>query len=399
MTRPNDIVSHHQSNWEALGIILPTQTPAYILMACESLALRDLLRSQIEKRFSGFDHLLQDYSQLRIQGLVSTLSEQLPAGALSGETSNFIIHLYYLENSLFMDRFEGDQYLPQTLSDEASALSQAFPFYTIIWLDIHSLDYLQTHAPDFCEQAVDIFSWWLDEPAEEESTYRSLETFYRQLADPNFEQKTQSSLEIAAIYESHHSYQQAMVHYQRVLEYMQVENAEAPLAETYCGMGRIMMQAQDYFQATDRFRLALDSVDGEDHTQLGDIYRYMGICLHHSGNKQMSLSYFRTSNESYSKAGDLEALGLNHQDMAVVYHQSGEAAQALAQLEKAESYAKQLENERWAIELGKKHEAYQPVKPSPTPQIEYPTPPKKNEKNKKRMGRRAFFEKFIKKKG
>ena len=420
MHRPQNLAEHHQANQESLEIILPAQSSSYIIMACESMEIRDHMRQEIENHYRTKEYILQDYSQLSMRSLVSTLSENLPADALKGENSDYIVHVFYLGNSLLIDHFEGEGELLKNLIDESQALSGAFPFISMIWLDTFSLDFLQKHAPGFCANAVDIFSWWGNEAIENISPYEELEKYYAQLSDFEYAAKSQASLEIATIFEGHHSYQQAMIHYQRVLEYMQLEEGtEVPLAAAYTGMGRIMMQAQDYYQAADTFRLALDSVDSEDHTMLGDIYRYMGICRHHSNNSEMALSFFRTSNEAYTKINDLEALALNYQDMAVIHHRNDEAEKAIEQLEKAKEIAQQLEDPEWEKTINQTILEYEPPKVHPSttpptpehdptfPPVAYddyyesysnPTPnkePEKKEEKKTRMGRRAFLERFM----
>ena len=415
MLRPQDIQAHHQANQASMEVILPAQSTGYILMVCESPTLQDHMRKEVETHFRTKDHLLQDYSLFTMRSLVSTLSENLPAEALKGEASDFAVHICYLGNSLLIDKFEGEAELVNNLNEEASALQSAFPFISIIWIDPYSLDYLQQNAPTFCEQALDIYSWWEEKEVSSNSPYKELQTYYDQLRDFEYASKSRASLEIAAIYESQHSFQQAMIHYQRVLEYMQLEEGvEAPLAETYMGMGRIMMQGQDYYQAGDTFRLALDSIDSDNHTMLGDVYRYMGICRHHSNNRQMALSFFRTSNEAYVKAEDQEALALNYQDMAIIYHQAGEHQQAIDQLESAKEIVQKLEDTHWTGEIEKTIQQYQPPKvdsqpPPPDPETYIPPisydapsydtpsyPSSKAEKKKDvKMGRRAFLERFM----
>lgn len=429
MHRPKNLKEHHQANQESLEVILPAQSTSYILMACESMTLRDHMRKEIEQHFSSKDHILQDYSQLNMRSLVSTLSENLPADALKGEKSDYIIHITYLENSLLIDHFEGEGELIKNLEEETNAMNSAFPFLSMIWLDTYSIDFLQEKVPAFCSNALDILSWWEEKEVEHNSPYEELEKYYAQLGDFEYAAKSTASLEIASIYEAQHSFQQAMIHYQRVLEYMQLEEGtDVPLAAAYTGMGRIMMQAQDYYQAADTFRLALDSVDSDNHTMLGDIYRYMGICRHHSNNREMALSFFRTSNEAYTQVNDQEALALNYQDMAVILHTSGEAEKAIEHLEKAKEIVQQMGDLQWEQVINQTIDEYTPPEvppPTTTPQtpayesdfppVAYddyyesfsePTPaykkkspsPSKPKEDKKetRMGRRAFLERFIK---
>ncbi|RMG65159.1 MAG: tetratricopeptide repeat protein, partial [Bacteroidetes bacterium] len=393
---------HHQANWESLEVILPAQDAAYLIMGCESLSLRDELRKEVEKRFSHFDHLPQDYSAAHVSSLTATLSEQLPAHALSGTTPHIMVHLLYLENSLLLHHAEASGHLCQSLGSEAAALASAFPFLTVVWLDLHSIDYLRKYAPDFCQHALDIYLWW-EEEAEEipPSPYEQLTQWQQQLADPALQTKAAVCLQMGSLWEEHHSFQQAMIYYQRVLEYLQLETDSSPLGDTYLGMGRIMMHGGDYYQAQDYFRLALDCIDETDHTRTGDIHRYMGICQYHCRNSRAALALFERSNAAYQAAGDEEALAYNFQDMALVCRQAGQDEEAMRWLEKARDLSEKLEDEKWKREIEKSMQAYQPKASAPPSPPDYTAAGYATEKvppKDPKMSRRGFLEKFTRRK-
>lgn len=427
MHRPHDLRVHHQANWESLNVILPAQERGYLLMACETPEVREQARLELEKRHSRLDHHLQAYPEQPLHSLLEALSQDLPASALSGEGSP-MVHLTHMENSLLLGKYEQSELFLWQLAGEAEALQQAFPFVLILWTDMPTVAYLQEQVPVVSENALDTYFWWDPQVREAEAPYEQMDRWRAQLQDESFAPKAQTCLELAQMWEARASYQQAMIWYQRVLEYLQLETDASVLGPTYLGMGRVLMLTQDTYQAIDYFRLALDQIDPGDPLPYGDGCRYMGICQFHVRKLDLALEYLEKSVEAYLQVKDEEALALNYQDMALVYHQQGKAEEALTHLKRAKALAERLEQTEWALEIERSMARYAPKPEAPAvdpfeeaygyakaneheaaseEQVEsfrYPPASKTTFSNKpsptspekkRRMGRRAFLERFM----
>lgn len=339
--------------------------PTLVCLSVGSYKKAEELSSAVEQRLPAYRFETLNLRGQQVESLFQAIREQVPAKVLESRPVEYMLHVYGLEDSLFISR--GDKptlsTLIQELNFERENLFRAFPFCILLWTTPYFVDNLKKHAPDLwdwitytytfddkeCSETARVESEdWKKLPtgrlAEREERIKELEEKFSSLAlgkggtQRILREKLTVQKLLGREYETASRFSEAIVAYQAVLSLLgqlpkRLVDEEA---EVHFLLGNTQLDALQFDQAHNHFEISLKlQQEVGDTSNLGSTFHEIGLAYQAQRHWSEALESYQKAIDSYENIGQHHELGGTFHQIGRVYQEQRCWSEALEFFKKA----------------------------------------------------------------
>jgi tetratricopeptide (TPR) repeat protein len=350
--------------------------PTLLCLSVGSYKKAEELSRAVEERLPAYRFQTLNLRGQQVGSLFQAIREQVPARVLESKPVEYLLHVYGLEDSLFISRGENPTLstLIQELNFERENLFRIFPFCILLWTTPYFVDNLKKHAPDLWDWITYSYSFddtessdteqfdaenWQNLPVgrlkEREQRIKELEQRFSSLAlsQASTERVLREKItvqkllgrECAAAFR----FPEAVRAYQSVLALLRQlpKKTVDEEAELHYLLGETQLEMHDFSQAHEHFRKSLLlQQQTRDPRNFGATYHQIGMVYHAQRRWDDALYNYKKALNCKKKVGLFHELGSCYHQIGRVYQEQRHYSEALDNYEQALA---------WKIKTGQQH--------------------------------------------
>ena len=320
--------------------------PTLVCLSVASYKKAEELSKAVEERLPAYRFETLNLRGQQVGSLFQAIREQVPARVLESRPVEYVLHVFGLEDSLFVSRGNKPTLstLIQELNFERENLFRIFPFCILLWTTPYFVDNLKKHAQDLwdwitysysfddteCAESAQVDSeHWQNLPdgrlAEREKRIEELEEKFRSLAlgggatERIIREKITVQKLLGREYSAAFRFNEAVLAYQTVLALLGQLPARLidEEAELHYLLGSTQLDVYKLDQALEHLQTSLELQQQANLTyNIGATYHQMGRV--YEGHRKWSEAL-----ESYQSALFWKEKAEKHDEFGSTYHQIG----------------------------------------------------------------------------